>query len=115
MSLKATFSRFAQQSSEAAGAPWMFGVSLLACGVWIAVGPLCHWGDLWQLWPTSILTWTTWFLVVLIQHSQLTHEAALQKKLDELIRAIDKADNRLIGLEKQPPEALRDEGLPTDG
>lgn len=113
--LKTTFSRFAQQSSEAAGAPWMFGVSLVACGAWIAVGPLCHWGDLWQLWPTSILTWTTWFLVVLIQHTQTHNEVALQRKIDELIRAMDKADNRLIGLEKKPPDAVADADLQTDG
>jgi low affinity Fe/Cu permease len=103
--MKAAFARFSQWASEASGAPGMFGVSLLACVIWLAVGPLCHWDDLWQLWPTSILTWTTWFLVVLIQHTQNRDKEALQKKLDELIRAVDKADNRLIGLEKQPPEA----------
>ena len=100
--LQRAFATFAQQASEASGAPWMFGVSLLACALWIAAGPFCHWGDLWQLWPTSLLTWTTWFLVVLIQNTQQTHELALQRKLDELIRAIDKADNRLIGVEKHP-------------
>jgi low affinity Fe/Cu permease len=52
-----------------------------------------------------LLTWTTWILVILIQHTQTHQETALQTKVDELIKAIDAADNRLIGLEKQPPSA----------
>jgi low affinity Fe/Cu permease len=101
----AWFYRLATGASMAAGSAWMFLGSLVACAVWVLVGPLFHWGELWHLIPTSILTWTTWLLVVLIQNTQTRQEEALQKKLDELIRAVDKADNRLIGLEKQPPES----------
>jgi low affinity Fe/Cu permease len=101
----AWFYRLATVASAAAGSAWMFLGSLVACIIWILVGPLFQWGELWHLIPTSILTWTTWILVVLIQHSQMTQEAALHRKLDELIRAVDKADNRLIAIEKQPPES----------
>jgi low affinity Fe/Cu permease len=101
--LQRAFAHFAQHASEAAGSSWMFLGSIVACGIWVAVGPLCGWGELWHLIPTSILTWTTWVLVVLLQNSQIRQEDAVQKKLDELIKAIDTADNRLIGLEKQAP------------
>jgi len=96
------FYRLATTASLVAGSAWMFLGSILAFGIWLALGPVLHWSDLWNLIPTSLLTWTTWILVILIQNSQTRHEAALQRKLDELIRSIDKADNRLIGLEKQP-------------
>lgn len=99
------FYRLATKASLVAGSAWMFLGSLLAFGLWLVAGPFLHWGELWHLVPTSLLTWTTWVLVVLIQNSQMKHEQALQRKLDELIRSIDKADNRLIGLEKQPPSA----------
>ena len=100
------FHRVAEQTSSALGSSWMFIASLVMCGIWIAVGPVFRWGELWHLIPTSILTWTTWVAALAIQHTQLLQEAALQRKLDEVIRAMDKADNRLIGIEKEPPACL---------
>jgi low affinity Fe/Cu permease len=99
------FYRLATTASLVAGSAWMFLGSVLAFGVWLVLGPFLQWSDAFHLWPTSILTWLTWILVILIQHTQTHQETALQTKLDELIRAIDAADNRLIGLEKQPPSA----------
>ena len=103
--MQARFARFATQASCVSGSAWMFLSSLLACGIWLAWGMLAGWNETIHLWPTSVLTWLTWILVVLVQHSQTRQETALQRKLDEVIKALDKADNRLIGLEKQPPGA----------
>jgi len=100
------FYRLATTASLVAGSAWMFLGSVLAFGLWLALGPVLHWSDLWNLIPTSLLTWTTWILVILIQHTQTHQETALQAKLDALIKAIDAADNRLIGVEKQPPSAV---------
>src|SRR4030095_13961693 len=97
------FYRLAETASLWAGSAWMFLGSVLAFALWLVLGQLAHWSDAVHLWPTSILTWLTWGLVVLIQHTQTHQEQALQRKVDELIKALDKADNRLIGLEKQPP------------
>jgi low affinity Fe/Cu permease len=105
MSSSSWFYRLAAHASHAAGSAWMFLASLIAFVAWLAVGQGLHWSEDVHLWPTSLLTWLTWGLVVLIQHTQTRQEEALQLKLDELIRAVDTADNRLIGLEKQPPEA----------
>lgn len=104
--MHAYFAQLATQASMVAGSIWMFVGSLLACGLWLVLGPVCQWGEMWNLIPTSILTWTTWFLVVLIQNTQTRQEAALHRKVDELIRVIDAADDKLIGLEKKPPDAL---------
>lgn len=102
--MHARFASIAEQASIFAGSIWMAIGSLVAFVLWLLVGPLVGWNEAFHLWPTSLLTWFTWELVVLIQHTQNRQEAALHCKIDELIRAIDKADNRLIGLEKQPPD-----------
>lgn len=99
------FARLATQASVVAGSVWMFVGSLLACVAWLGWGMAAGWTETIHLWPTSILTWFTWGLVVLIQNSQMRQEEAIQRKLDELIRSIAQADNRLIGLEKRPPGA----------
>jgi low affinity Fe/Cu permease len=105
MHSSAWFYRLAEVASVAAGSAWMFLGSLLAFLLWLAIGHLTRWPEPVHLWPTSLLTWWTWQLLILVQHTQTHQEQALQKKLDALIQAIDKADNRMIGLEKQPPDA----------
>jgi low affinity Fe/Cu permease len=100
--MHARFSVFAAQASLVAGSSWLFLGSLLAFGGWLVWGYGAGWSADIHLWPTSVLTWFTWILVVLVQHGQTRQETALQRKLDEVIKALDKADNRLIGLEKQP-------------
>ena len=94
------FPRLAAWAARLAGSSWMFLGSLLAFLLWLLWGARVGWAETVHLWPTSLLTWFTWELLVLVQHSQTRQEAAIQTKLDELIRAIDKADNRLIGVEK---------------
>lgn len=103
--MQARFARLAEQASLLAGSSWMFLGSLLACGLWLGWGMMAGWTETIHLWPTSVLTWLTWLLVVLIQHSQTRQETAMQRKLDAMIYALDKADNKLIGLEKRPPDA----------
>lgn len=97
------FARLATQASVVAGSAGMFLGSLVAFVLWLLVGTVLGWPASVHDWPTSVLTWFTWILVVLIQNSQTRQENALQRKLDEMIKATDAADNRLIGLEKQPP------------
>lgn len=106
MRLAERFHGLAHCATIASGSSWMFGGSLLACGIWLALGPVCHWGTAWNLWPTAILTWTTWLVLVLVQHEQLVESSALQTKVDELLRAIEPAKNTLIGLEEQSLPAI---------
>lgn len=101
--MHAHFARLALHASVIAGSAWLFLGSLVAFVAWLGWGVAAGWTETIHLWPTSLLTWLTWALVVLIQNSQMRQEEALQKKLDEMIRATDAADNRLIGLERKPP------------
>jgi low affinity Fe/Cu permease len=103
--LKAYFSVFAQQASEALGSVWSFLITITVIGLWLLGGLFLGFSDYYQIIINTVSTLVTSIYVVIIQHSQNRQEAAVQKKLDELIRAIDKADNRLIAIEKQPPES----------
>jgi low affinity Fe/Cu permease len=48
----------------------------------------------------------TLFMVFAIQHTQARQQAATQRKLDELLRAIPRADERLIAVEEAPDGEL---------
>jgi low affinity Fe/Cu permease len=102
--IKTYFSTFAQHSSEIFGSVWAFATTVVLIALWTVGGFFLGFTDTYQLIINTVSTLTTSIFVVLIQHTQMRQEAAMNKKLDELIRAIDKADNRLIAIEKQPPE-----------
>lgn len=100
------FHRLAHTASLAAGAVWLFVASLAAFLVWGILGPVLGWSELWHLLPTSLLTWLTWIILVLVQHAQITQERAMQSKLDALICALPQASNTLVGLEEQAPATV---------
>ena len=82
-----------------AGQPMAFTVALVLILTWIVTGPLFGWSDTWQLVVNTATTIVTFLMVFLIQNSQNRDAAAIQAKLDELIRAVDHARNEFIGIE----------------
>lgn len=98
------FSKIATKVSEFTGSPLAFFLALLAVLVWGISGPFFQFSEVWQLVINTSTTIITFLLVFLIQHSQNRDTKAMHKKLDELIRAIDKADNKLRGIEKEETE-----------
>ena len=94
-----TFTRIATLISTAAGQPLSFIAAILVIVVWGASGPLFHFSDTWQLVVNTGTTIITFLMVFLIQNSQNRDGAAMQAKLDELLRAVDKAREQLIGIE----------------
>jgi low affinity Fe/Cu permease len=93
------FTRVASAISAAAGQPQAFILSLLVVVVWAVTGPVFHYSDTWQLVINTGTTIVTFLMVFLIQNSQNRDAAAMQAKLDELIRAVDKAREPFIGIE----------------
>ena len=93
------FNNFATRTSTAAGQPVTFVIAVLIIVVWGVTGPMFHYSDTWQLIINTGTTIVTFLMVFLIQNSQNRDGAAMQAKLDELLRAVDKAREQFIGIE----------------
>ena len=105
------FTRIASAIAFLAGRPLAFIVALLVIVVWAVTGPLFDWSDTWQLVINTGTTIVTFLMVFLIQNSQNRDAAAMQAKLDELIRAQKGARGQFIGIEHltdEQIEAIRD-------
>ena len=102
------FARAANAVAHATGRPFTFVVCCVLVLIWAATGPMFHFSDTWQLVINTGTTIVTFLMVFLIQNTQNREGAALQAKLDEVIRALEKAENRFIGLEQRDEEAIAD-------
>ncbi|WP_379062433.1 low affinity iron permease family protein [Mesorhizobium sp. UC22_110] len=92
------FTHIANAISRAAGKAVTFGLCVVAVLAWAVTGPFFGYSDTWQLIINTSTTIITFLMVFLIQNTQNRDSAAIQAKLDELIRASE-ARNRLIGIE----------------
>ena len=82
------------------GSPAAVLGSLLIVVVWALSGPIFRFSDTWQLVINTGTTILTFNMVFIIQAAQNRDGAAVQTKLDEILRAIAGADNRMIALEE---------------
>ena len=93
------FNLFATKISTAAGQPVSFATAVAVIAIWAVTGPMFNYSDTWQLIINTGTTIITFLMVFLIQNSQNRDGAAMQAKLDELLRAVDKAREKFIGIE----------------
>jgi low affinity Fe/Cu permease len=100
------FDRFAKQASRSTGHPVSFAGAVLIIVVWAASGPIFGFSNTWQLVINTGTTIITFLMVFLIQNTQNRDGAAVQLKLDELIRTIDGAHNAFLDLEELSEEDL---------
>lgn len=100
------FSWFANRTAQLSGKPATFLLATGSVVVWAVTGPFFHFSDTWQLVINTSTTIVTFLMVFLIQNTQNRDTIALQVKLDELILALDKARNELVGIEEEPEEIL---------
>jgi low affinity Fe/Cu permease len=100
------FRRFAQRTSQFVGSPWMFTLACLVIVGWAVTGPMFHYSDTWQLVINTGTTIVTFLMVFLIQNTQNRDARAMHLKLDELIRAVKGARNKLVELEEMTDEEL---------
>jgi low affinity Fe/Cu permease len=101
------FSEIATAVSRWTGRPLTFLACCAVVVVWAASGPVFGFSDTWQLVINTGTTVVTFLMVFLIQNTQNRDNAALQAKLDELIR-VSKAKNEFIGIEHLSDKELEE-------
>jgi low affinity Fe/Cu permease len=105
--IRDAFGVFARKTSDVLGSAWAFVCAILIIIVWAMTGPTFHYSDTWQLIINTGTTIVTFLMVFLIQNTQNRDAKAVHLKLDELIRALGPARNKLVDLEKLSDDELK--------
>jgi low affinity Fe/Cu permease len=100
------FDRVAKQTEYLTGHPFAFAAAVFFIATWAMTGPLFHFGEIWQFTLVSVTSIVTFLMVFLIQNTQSRTRAALQLKLDELIRSTSGAHNVMLTLEDMSLEEI---------
>lgn len=101
------FASIANKASQAAGRASTFVLACAVIVIWAVTGPLFRFSDTWQLVINTGTTIVTFLMVFLIQNSQNRDSAAIQVKLDELIRT-GAVQNSFVGIEHLSADELEE-------
>jgi low affinity Fe/Cu permease len=105
--MRDAFGVFARKTSTVLGSAWASVLAIVVIVVWALTGPTFHYSDTWQLIINTGTTIVTFLMVFLIQNTQNRDAKAVHLKLDELIRAVGPARNKLVELEKLSDDDLK--------
>jgi low affinity Fe/Cu permease len=94
------FGRFSSIASGWLGSTWAFVGAGLVIVLWAATGPIFHYSGRWTQVISTAAALITFLMVFLIQNTQNRDARAINLKLNELIRAMDKARNQMIDIER---------------
>lgn len=100
LQLNQLFTMFAKKVSYIMGSSWCFIIACSFILTWGILGPIFRFSDTWQLFINTVTSIITFLMVFIIQNTQNRDTQIIKLKLDELIKATDKADNQFIDLEQ---------------
>jgi low affinity Fe/Cu permease len=106
MTTTSLFAAMAQKTARATGSSAAFMTVCALTLLWLATGPIFRWSDTWQLIINTLTNIVSMLMIFLIQNTQNRESAALQLKVDELLRAVRGAQNAFINLEELTEEDL---------
>lgn len=92
--------RLAQIVTRWTGSTPAFAAALGLILVWAICGPIFHFSDTWQLVMNTASSIVTFLMVFLIQRSQNKDALAMHVKLNEIVKAIEGASNRIVNVEE---------------
>jgi len=104
--ISAKFAHVANRTAILAGNYKTFIVMVGIVLLWAISGPLFKFSTTWQLVINTGTTIVTFLMVFLIQNTQNRDSLAMHLKLDEIIRVIDAADDKLMSAEDVTDEEL---------
>lgn len=107
--LDQTFASFASRTSRLAGSPPAFLITMILTLIWGVVGPYTGYSANWVNVLNLGMGILTFFMVLILQNSQTRESLATQIKLDEIIRAVQGAENSIINLEELSQQELDEE------
>jgi low affinity Fe/Cu permease len=98
--------RIALRVAEMVGRPWAFLAAMLLTLAWIVWGFFDPLGDNWLLVPSALASVVTFLIVFSLQYTQNRDTRSIQLKLDEILRATERARSELVKLERLSDEEL---------
>jgi len=106
--LNSIFHKISSTISYIVGTPWAFLTAITIIILWGFSGPVFGFSDTWQLVINTGTTIVTFLMVFLIQNTQNRDSKAIHLKLDELLKGVKGARNKLVNVEELSDEVLEE-------
>ncbi len=105
------FTQLASRIASFSGSPTAFVAAFGTVIVWGISGPLFGFSEVWQLVINTGTTIVTFLMIFLVQNSQNRDSAAMEAKLDELLRGVEEARADSSGSSTSRKQKLRTSAL----
>ena len=90
------------------GSPGAIVATLAGVAIWLAAGAFLDWSRAWELVGSIGVPVIALLVLIVIQHTQNHDDQALHVKLDEILRALEGSDDRIVGVETVDTEGLEE-------